>query len=178
LKEIEMDKINKWARFTQKIKTEFIRGVKPEQFILKLKKKKVKVVVDIRWHNESAKHFAPKNIKVLLENHKIEYIRYHDLGNPTKLRDEAGDNFELNKINYEERIIKDFKARQMFIDLFKKIRLRKNYCLICDCKTLNPCLCHRFWLKKALINAKRISLGFKGNYVLDLYPAPIIQEVN
>lgn len=178
MKEIEMDKLKKLAIFTQKIKTEYLKGVKPKQLIQRLIEKDVNVVIDIRWSSVYPIYFAPKNLKDTLKAHNIEYIRYHELGNPTKLRDEAGENFELAKKLYLEYIIDNFKARQSFKELFKQFRLRKNYCLICYCKTINPLLCHRFWFKEALVNAKRISLGFKGNYELDLEPMPIIQEAN
>jgi len=176
MKEIEMDKMKKLARFTSKIKTEFIKGVKPEQFILKLKKKGIDVVVDIRWWSVFPIYFAPKNLEELLAAHNIEYIRYHKLGNPTNLRREAGENYKLAKKLYLDYIIKEFEARQDFIELFKKLRLKKTYCLICYCPPPSPC--HRFWLKEALVNAKRISLGFEGNYQLDLEPIPILQEAN
>lgn len=178
LKEIEMDRIKKLARFTRKIQTEFIKGIKPDKFMKNLKRKNIDVVVDIRWWSVYPTYFAPKNIRDLLAAHDIEYIRYRELGNPSKLRHEARENFQLAKELYLNYIIKDFKARQMFLDLFKKIRFKKNYCLICYCQTLDPKLCHRFWLKEALVNAKRLTLGFGGNFALDLKPVPMIQEVN
>lgn len=178
MKEIEMDRIKKLARFTQKIKTEYLIGKKPTQLIQELREKEINVVVDIRWNSIYPLYFAPKYIEDVLKANNIEYLRYHSLGNPSKLRKKAEGNYELAKILYLEYLIKDFKARQMLKELFSKIRLQKNYCLICYCKTLNPKLCHRFWLKEALINAKRLTLGFEGNYVLDLKPIPIIQEVN
>ena len=171
-----MDRIKKLAKFTQKIKTEYLIGIKPKELIQKLREKEIDIVIDIRFSSTYPIYFAQKNIKDILETNRIEYIRYHDLGNPSKFRRESRDNFELAKELYLEYILNNFKARQEFIELYKKIRFRKNYCLICDCKTLNPLLCHRFWLREALINAKRIHLGFEGNFILDLKPAPIIQE--
>ena len=178
MKEIEMDRIKKLARFTQKIETEFLQGVKPNQLIEKLEKKEIDVVVDIRWWSVYPVYFAPLNLRILLTENNIEYLRFKTLGNPSVLRKQAGENFELSKELYLKYINSDPKAKEQFLELFKKIRFRKNYCLICYCKTLNPNLCHRFWLKEALVNEKRIKLGFEGNYVLELKPIPLIQEVN
>lgn len=177
MKEIEKDRLKKLARFTQKIKTEFLKGVKPNQLIDALRKKEINVVVDIRWWSVYPLYLAPKNLKDFLLAYNIEYLRYHKLGNPSKLRSEAGENFELAKELYLEYIINDFTARQMFLDLFKKLRFRKNYCLICYCRTLDPRLCHRFWLKEALINAKRLRLGFEGTYKIECYYESPIPEV-
>ena len=173
----EKKRILKLARFTQKIQTEFLKGVSPNQLIYKLKKKEIDVVVDIRWWSVYPVYFAPLNLRFLLTKNDIEYLRLQALGNPSILRKQAGENFELAKEWYLEYIIKDPKARQMLLDLLKKLRFRKNYCLICYHRTLDPRLCHRFWLKEALINAKRISLGFEGTYKIECYYESPIPEV-
>ena len=146
--------------------------------IEKLKVKEIDVVVDIRWWCVYPIYFAPLNLQILLTKNKIEYLRFQPLGNPSVLRKEAGENFELAKELYLGYINSDPKAKEQFLELFKKIRFRKKYCLICYCRTLDPKLCHRFWLKEALVNAKRLTLGFEDIYVLELKPVPIIQEVN
>lgn len=178
MKEIEMDRIKKLARFTQKIQTEFLQGVNPNQLIEKLEKKEIDIVVDIRWWSVYPVYFAPLNLRILLTKNNIEYLRFQALGNPSVLRKQARENFKLAKELYLRYINSEPKAKEHFLELFKKIRFRKNFCLICYCKTLNPLLCHRFWLKELLINIKRVKLGFEGNYKLDLKPMPIIQEAN
>lgn len=178
MKEIEMDRIKKLTRFTQKIQTEYLIGVKPKQLIQRLKEKKVNVVVDIRWWSVFPDYFNPLNLRILLTKNKIEYVQFQGLGNPSVLRKQAGKNHKLAKELYQKYIDSNSKAEDQFLELYKKIRFKKNYCLICYCRTLDPRICHRFWLREALINWKRINLGFEGNYVLDINPSPIIQEVN
>jgi len=178
MKEIEMDKIKKLARFTQKIKTEFLIGKNQKQFIQNLRDKDINVVVDVRWWSVFPVYFAPINLRILLMKNDIEYLRFQALGNPSVLRKQARDNFELAKELYLEYIFNDLKARQQFVELFKKLRFRKNYCLICYCRTLDPRICHRFWLKETLVNEKRIKLGFEGNYVIKCHYKNPVPEVN
>jgi len=92
------------------------------------------------------------------------------LGNPSELRKQAGENFELAKQWYQEYLYNDLHAREDLIELYKKLRFRKTYCLICYCPTNDPKLCHRFWLKEMLINLKREQLGFEGDYKLEFRP--------
>lgn len=176
MKEIEKDRIKKLAKFTQKIKTEYLIGVNPNQLIEKLEKKEIDIVVDIRWWSVYPVYFAPLNLRILLTKNNIKYIRFQALGNPSVLRKQARKNFELAKELYHRYINSEPKAKEQFLELFKKIHFRKNYCLICYCEPPKPC--HRFWLKEAIINKKRIKLGFEGNYELDLKPIPINQEAN
>ncbi len=157
----------KLAKFTQKIKTTYLKGVKPEAFIENLKKLEINVVVDIRAWSIYPLYYYPKNMKKLLEENGIEYIRYKALGNPSELRKRAGENFELGKQLYLEYLIKDLRAKESLIELYKNLRFRKTYCLICYCPTFDPKLCHRFWLKEMLINLKREQLGFEGDYKLE-----------
>ena len=156
MKEIEMDRIKKLARFTQKIQTEYLRGKKPNQLIQSLNEKKVNVVVDIRWWSVYPIYFNPLKLQLLLIKNSIEYVRFQGLGNPSVLRKQAGENYELARELYQKYIHSDPKAKEQVLELYKKIRFQKNYCLICYCKTLNPKLCHRFWLREFLINIKRV----------------------
>jgi len=178
MKEIEMDKIKKLARFTQKIKTEFLVGKTPMELIQSLKMKKVNIVIDIRSWPENPVYFEPLKLQLLLIKNKIEYIQFQALGNPIVLRRQAGENYELAKELYQKYIISAPKAKDQFLELYKKIRFKKIYCLICYCNTNDPRICHRFWLRESLINAKRINLGFEGNFVLERDIQPIFQEVN
>ncbi len=173
-----MDRIKKLARFTQKIETEFLIGKKPMELIQSLKEKKVNVVVDIRWWSVFPLYFNPLKLQLLLTKNNIEYVRFQGLGNPSVLRKQVGDNYELGKELYQKYINSYQKAKDQFLELYKKIRFKKIYCLICYCNTLDPKFCHRFWLREALINTKRIKLGFEGNFVLEIDTPPIIQGAN
>ncbi len=80
--------------------------------------------------------------------------------------------------NFAPIVVNVFGDLVIDLKLFKKIRFRKNYCLICYCRTLDPRICHRFWLKEALVNEKRIKLGFEGNYIIKCYYQNPVPEVN
>ncbi len=157
----------KLAKFTQRIKTVYIKGIKPKKFLSILKNLKIDVVVDIRYSSVYPIYFAPKNLRELLVENEIEYIRFQKLGNPKKLRNRAGENFELARELYRKHILKNHK--EYLTDLFKLInrRVNKNYALLCYCPTFDPKLCHRFWLREVLISIKRIRLGFEGEFKLE-----------
>ena len=175
MKEIEMDKINKLARFTQKLKTAYLIGILPSELIKILRELKIDIVIDIRATVRYPMIYMPKYFKDILSIVGIKYIHFRSLGNPSKLRKKAGEDFILAKKLYLNYIQEDHKAQNQLSILFKNLRLQKNYCLVCTCETLDPHLCHRFWLYERVINMKRISLGFERNYELDLEPIPIIQ---
>ena len=166
------------AKFTQKLKTTYIKGVKPEQFTKTLERLKVNVVVDIRYWSLYPIYFSQKFMKDLLEIHGIEYLKCKALGNPSSLRKRAGENFTYAKQLYQDYILGNPESRQELIKLYKQFRFRKNYCLICYCPTLDIKLCHRFWLKELLINLKRKSLGFSEVIELQNFTQKLIPEVS
>lgn len=178
MKEIEMDKLKKLARFTRKIKNEYLIGVLPSQLIHKLKEQKVDVVIDIRATVRTPMIYMPKYFEDILSIVGINYIRFQKLGNPSKLRKKAQDDYILAKRLYLNYIRKNSKAQDQLSALFKKLRHRKNYCLVCTCDTEDKNRCHRFWLKELLINIKRKKLDLEENYKLDFKPIPTIQEGN
>lgn len=166
------------AKFTRKIKTTYIKGVKPEEFTKTLERLKVNVVVDIRYWSLYPIYYSPKFMKDLLEIHGIEYVRYQALGNPSSLRKRAGENFIYAKQLYQDYVLGNPESRQEFLDLFKQFRFRKNYCLICYCPTFDVKLCHRFWLKELLINSKRKVLGFSEVIELQNFAQKLVPEVS
>lgn len=165
------------ARFTHKIKTTYLKHIKPEQFIKILRKKEVDIVVDIRYWSVYPIYFTPVNMRLLLGKNDIDYLRLQKLGNPKVLRQRAGENFELAKELYLKYIINDPEAREQLFFLFKLLRFKKNYCLICYCPTLDVKLCHRFWLKEMLVNLKRKVLGLSTDYIIENFTNQLIPEV-
>lgn len=165
------------AKFTQKIKTTYIKGVKPEEFTKTLERLKINVVVDIRYWSLYPTYFSSRFMKDLLEIHGIEYLKCKALGNPSSLRKRAGENFIYAKQLYQDYVLGNPESKQELSKLFKQFRFRKNYCLICYCPTLDIKLCHRFWLKELLINLKRKSLGFSEVIELQNFTQKLIPEV-
>jgi len=165
------------AKFRQKIETTYIKGVKPDQFIKTLERLKVNMVVDIRYWSLYPIYYSSKFMKDLLETHGIEYIRFQKLGNPTVLRNRAGENFELAKQLYQNYVTHNPESKQELVKLYKLFRFRKKYCFICYCPVTDVKLCHRFWLKELLINLKRTNLGFSEKIILENYTQKLVPEV-
>ena len=170
-------KYKELAKFTQKIKTTYIKRVSPEEFTKTLERLKVNVVVDIRYWSLYPIYFSPKFMKDLLEIHGIEYLKCKALGNPSALRKRAGENFIYMKKLYQDYVLGNPESRQELVKLYKLFRFRKNYCLICYCPTLDIKLCHRFWLKELLINLKRANLGFSEKIILENFTQKLVPEV-
>lgn len=168
----------KLAKFTQKIRTTYLKGVSSEQFLHTLKKKNVSVVVDIRDWSVFPVYFNPLNMRILLDKNKIEYLKLGALGNPKVLRDRYKNNPTLAKEAYFNYIINTKEAKDQLITLFKLLRFNKIYCLICYCPVFDPKLCHRYWVKELLVNLKRKALGLDANYELDYKPKQLVPEVS
>lgn len=154
------------ARFSKKIRTEYITTRDMESFINAIKGK-IDVVVDIRWntYHKTKQGFNPEAFKTSLESNGIGYIYYKALGNPFQALYDHKE-FDMAKRDYLNYLKYNSKALKTFKELFSKFRFKKNYCLVCYCNTEDPLMCHRFWLKEALANYKRNKLGLPENYIL------------
>lgn len=157
------------ARFTQKIETEYITTRNMDNFINCIKGKKIDVVIDIRWSTYYKKDqgFNLKEFKKHLESNGITYFYIKALGNPFHaLYNQKDLERGITKKDYLNYLKYNSKARKSFQELFSKFRFKKRYCLICYCDTEEPTMCHRFWLREALINYKRNKLDIPGEYIL------------
>lgn len=157
------------ARFTQRIATEYITTRDMDNFINCIKGKKIDVVIDIRWstYHKTKQGFGPVEFKKHLESNGINYFYIKALGNPFHaLYDQKDLESVIAKKDYLNYLNYNSKARKSFQELFSKFRFKKRYCLTCYCDTQEPSMCHRFWLKEALINYKRNKLDIPGEYIL------------
>ncbi len=154
------------ARFTHKVHTEYITTRDMESFINTIKGK-IDIVVDIRWntYHKTKQGFNPKEFKISLESVGINYFYFKELGNSLQALYNLKE-FDMAKRDYLNYLKYNSKAVKTFKELFSKFRFKKNYCLVCYCNTEDPLLCHRFWLKEALINYKRNILELPENYIL------------
>jgi uncharacterized protein (DUF488 family) len=116
------------------------QGCEPEQFLDKLTRSGVKLLVDVRDLPASRKKgFSKKSLAELLERHGISYRHVRELGSPSELRhqfvrDGDWDHFARN---YRTRIEK----RRPFIDELSEAARASHLCLMCyeaDART-----CHR-----------------------------------
>lgn len=161
------------ARFTHKIATEYITTRDMDNFINCIKGK-IDVVIDIRWstYHKTKQGFGPTEFKKHLESNGINYFYIKSLGNPFHaLYDQKDFESVIAKKDYLNYLNYNSKARKSFQELFSKFRFKKRYCLICYCNTEDPAMCHRFWLKEALINYKRDKLDLPQDYIL-------VKEIN
>lgn len=170
-------KYKELAKFFKKIKTAYLVDTLPSQLIKKLQEQEVDVVIDVRATVRTPMIYMPKYFEDILSLVGVGYIRYQKLGNPSKLRKEVGDNYLLAKSKYLEYIAENKKSKAQLNELFKRFRFKKNYCLVCNCKTLDVKLCHRFWLKELLINLKRTNLGFSEVIELENFDQKLVPEV-
>ncbi len=156
----------KLASFTKRIRTEYINSRDMASFIDAIEGK-IDIVVDIRWatYHKTKQGFRPEEFKEKLESVGINYIYIRALGNPFHAL-YSKEEFEVAKKDYLNYLKYNSKANKFFKELFGKFRFKKIYCLVCYCNTEEPLMCHRFWLREALINTKRARLGLPEDYVL------------
>ena len=196
----------KLIQFSKKIQTIGIKNLTLEQFINSLKKiletnvlkifsngqhstyklGDTIVIVDIRQSviYKAEEGFGPEKLKTELEkngmeylHYGMEYLHYNYLGNP-RYKDKDKKNISPDEIKqFYLQYIKTGEAQRTFIDLFNRIDSKhphKIYCLLCYCT--NYVLCHRAWLKQALVNEKRMQLGLEPDYVIQI-PKSITEKV-
>lgn len=136
-------------RISDRIQTEYLKSRKIPDFLEAIKQKNVEVVIDIRWWFLYPDYFRPNNLQNELRKAGIVFIPFNALGNPSNLRKQAGEDFNLAKKLYlkyiENRI--ELGNLEHLIDSGDE-----TFCLICYCKTLDERKCHRFWLREKIIN--------------------------
>jgi len=101
------------------------------------------IVIDIRWNTYYPINgtFRPENLRAELQRNGIDYVYYHDLGNPFK---GMTDVVEMER-RYKERV----KTVPTFYKVVDVIRERSGTaCLMCYCAPPRPC--HRFWLREVI----------------------------
>jgi len=165
------------ARFSQKIKTEYINKKDLETFVDSVKKLGENVVVvDVRDNTffKTKQGFGPRDLAKTLAAKNIEYMRYKHLGNPYHKHYKTEP--EKAKLVYTNYLRVNDDAHATLNELYKHLRLKKTFCLMCYCDTLDPKKCHRFWLREALINKKRERLGFTPTFRIRQYNEEIEVE--
>jgi len=112
-----------------------------EEFIEKLKREHIDVVIDIREIPLSRKNgFSKNNLEKLLLSHGIRYFHYQELGSPSKIRSELRSTGDYLKFFKEYRIYAKKKITTLK-NVLNVIHAHKHSVLLCfekDCE-----LCHR-----------------------------------
>ena len=165
-------KIKRLVRFTRRLETLGVNGLNQVDFINKLteilkngeykysyrqEQESITVantvlVADVRQNPNVKNMLRPKDLKQMLEANDMEYVRFNYLGNPFYKKHLKERNFEKAKIEYLNYLKTNENAKKNFRASYTQFRFKKIICLICYCQTNE---CHRFWLKEALIQAKR-----------------------
>lgn len=129
---------------TEYLKTRSLMG-----FISLMRDQHVDTVVDIRFGTRWPVYFRPDNLQNELRKSAIIYLPLHSLGNPSRLRKQAGSDFRLAKKLYLDHI-----KNKIELELLKRLisDSDEKFCFICYCNTTDEQKCHRFWLKEAIEN--------------------------
>lgn len=142
------------------VKTEFLIGRYPARFNEKtglpsfleaIKKEGIRRVIDVRADPRLPFHFQPARMLELLAPEGIEYVRYHELGNPRTLRDQARFKTDHPDVEMAKRlyVLHIAGSRQDALDkLYGLLQDHVTTALVCTCRS--DSICHRFWLKEIL----------------------------
>jgi uncharacterized protein (DUF488 family) len=129
-----------------------------EDFLARLKKHKITVLVDIREKPISRKKgFSKTKINDHLQSVGIKYIHMGALGSPSKLRD------KLHRDNNYDYFFKEYKKHldalsEPVEDLYREILSKNVICLMC--MERDPLQCHRLLVAKKIkeINGKGLTI--------------------
>lgn len=129
-----------------------------EDFLARLKKHKITVLVDIRERPISRKKgFSKNKMNDCLQAIGIKYIHIGELGSPSKLRD------KLHNDNNYDYFFKEYKKHLDTLDetidnLYQEVASKNVICLMC--MERDPLRCHRLLVAKQIkeINTKGITI--------------------
>jgi len=114
------------------------QGLKPEDFLEKLKENNVSLLVDVRQNPISRKPgFSKTRLETLLQENDIDYVHLQRLGTPRELRQDLKDNqdFEAFLEKYQAYLGTQEESLQKLKDLIEEL----NCCLMCFEKDYQEC---------------------------------------
>ena len=131
-------------------------GLKPEDFLGKLKENNVSVLVDVRQNPISRKQgFSKSRLEIFLQNNGIRYVHFQKLGTPRELRNRLKE--EGNYEGFFEEY-KDYLMDQKgWLDYLKNLVEETTCCLMCFER--NHQECHRQVISSTLEEMSDIDLG-------------------
>lgn len=124
-------------------------GENIQQFVLKLLTNQVELVVDVREIPLSRKRgFSKSQLKSILNDYKINYVHYKQLGSPRDIRHKLHSDGNYNEFFkcYKEYI----NSQEEVLQELKEVVTQENTCLMCF--ENNPHLCHRSVVAGTLSN--------------------------
>jgi len=116
-------------------------GLKPEDFLSKLRENRVSFLIDVRQNPNSRKQgFSKSQLEMFLEDNHIHYIHFQELGTPRELRQnlKEGLDYEVFFKEYEIYLMSQKESLESLKDLIEKARC----CLMCFEKNYQECHRH------------------------------------
>lgn len=112
-----------------------------EEFLGRLKKHNIKVLIDVREIPASRKAgFSKGKLSEILRSNNIDYIHVKDLGSPKPLRERLHQNNDYDAFFDGYRSYIDCKT-EIVEELYRKVVSRETSCLMCMERL--PEYCHR-----------------------------------
>lgn len=148
-----------------KIVTEYLNGRKPADLLKVIRDQHVNYVIDIRFSDYQPEYFRFQALRTYLHTNYLQLdacgneiptiYNFHQLGNPPWNRPPKLTDFEAAKKNYLDYILnQQLHVLSQLIGFIGATDTpsskNKVFCLICYCPTVDPKLCHRFWLQEVL----------------------------
>lgn len=113
-------------------------GLKPDDFVEKLKENNVSILVDVRQNPISRKPgFSKSRLSEFLQQNNINYLHFQKLGTPRELRNrlkEEGD-YEVFFEEYKEYLMN----QKSWLDYLRGIVEKTTCCLMCFEKDYQEC---------------------------------------
>lgn len=115
-------------------------GLRPEDFVNRLKENDIKVLVDVREISWSRKiGFSKSQLENIVSQHGIKYIHMQKLGSPSAIRKRFKQDADYERFFNEYRDYLDTQIQELKV--LQKIVEDTACCLMCFEKDAN--LCHR-----------------------------------
>ena len=113
-------------------------GLKPEDFLERLKENKVCFLVDVRQNSNSRKKgFSKSQLEIFLKDNGINYIHFQKLGTPPELRQRLKE--EQNYDTFFEEYKTYLMKQEEYLDSLKKLAEKTTSCLMCFEKDYQEC---------------------------------------
>ncbi len=147
----ELDNVNKSKPKENKtvLFTIGYEGISLEEYLVRLLKNDVKVLVDVRNKPLSMKYgFSKNKLRKFCENLEIQYVHIPEVGIQSDQRQELntqGDYDKLFAVYCKSNLPKTINLQRQILDL-----LKKNQRIALTCFEANICQCHRKHLAEAI----------------------------
>ncbi len=124
-------------------------GISLEEYLVRLLKNNVKLLVDVRNNPVSMKYgFSKSQLKKYCESLSIEYIHFPEVGIQSEQRQELNTQNDYNKLFAEYRKRNLATTQKTQAEILDLLKTHKRIALTCF--EANICQCHRKYLAEAI----------------------------